>query len=319
MKRIQAVAFAAATLGVAQVAQAAGIGVRAGTTGVGGDIGFGLLPTLSARLGYSALSFSRDIDVTDVQYDGDLKLSNFSALLDFSPLPGPFRVTGGFIFNDNKVDVTGRPSNGSYTLNGTTYPAAAVGNLAGTVKSGNRAAPYLGIGYGNVAGFVKRESKAETGAGEGGRIVDSEGRTLGAHPGIEGFTVGQRRGIGVPGPLPRYVLRVLPESREIVVGDPEPEVKPPPTPTTPTPAPTRTGPTGIVVVKTVPPAAVVREKGKGVLEKSGAGYVLSIGSHTLLIESPDGESTPPIPVVVKKDQTVEICYDFSTNKRCASQ
>jgi hypothetical protein len=153
MKWIQAVAFAAATLGVAQVAQAAGIGVRAGTTGVGGDIGFGLLPTLSARLGYSALSFSRDIDVTDVQYDGDLKLSNFSALLDFSPLPGPFRVTGGFIFNDNKVDVTGRPSNGSYTLNGTTYPAAAVGNLAGTVKSGNRAAPYLGIGYGNVAGF----------------------------------------------------------------------------------------------------------------------------------------------------------------------
>lgn len=72
---------------------------------------------------------------------------------------------------------------------------------------------------GNVAGFVKRESPAEGGAGEGGRIVDSAGRTLGAHAGIEGFTVGQRRGIGVPGPAPRYVLRVLPQTREVVVGD----------------------------------------------------------------------------------------------------
>ena len=71
---------------------------------------------------------------------------------------------------------------------------------------------------GNVAGFVKRESQADN-AGEGGEIVDSEGQKLGEHKGIEGFTVGQRRGIRVPGPTPRYVLRVLPESREIVVGD----------------------------------------------------------------------------------------------------
>jgi len=72
---------------------------------------------------------------------------------------------------------------------------------------------------GNVAGFVKQQSPLDAGAGEGGKIVDAEGRTLGTHPGIEGFTVGQRRGIRVPGPAPRYVLRVLPESREVVVGD----------------------------------------------------------------------------------------------------
>jgi hypothetical protein len=91
--------------------------------------------------------------VTDIDYDGDLKLSNLSALLDFSPLPGPFRITAGFIFNDNKIDLSGRPRNGSYTLNGTTYSAADVGGLSGSLKSGKRAAPYLGVGYGNVAGF----------------------------------------------------------------------------------------------------------------------------------------------------------------------
>jgi len=153
MKWIKAFLVAAAALGAANGAQAAGVGVRAGTTGVGADVGFSLMPTLSARLGYSGLSYSRDIDVTDVQYDGTLRLSNINLLLDFSPLPGPFRITGGFIFNDNKVDVTGKPTNGSYTINGVTYPASAIGSLGGTVKSGNQAAPYLGIGYGNVAGL----------------------------------------------------------------------------------------------------------------------------------------------------------------------
>ena len=139
-------------IGSIGAAHAAGVGVRAGTTGVGADVAFSLMPTLAARVGYSGLSYSHDVDVTDVRYDSKLKLSNLNLLLDFSPL-GPFRITGGFVFNDNKVDVTGQPSGGTYTINGTTYPAAAIGSLGGTVKSGNRAAPYLGIGYGNVAGL----------------------------------------------------------------------------------------------------------------------------------------------------------------------
>lgn len=151
MKWKRACVFAAAALGAAGAAQAAGVGVRAGTTGLGADIAFGLVPTLAARIGYSGLSYDRTIDATDIEYDGRLRLSNLNLLLDFSPL-GPFRITGGFIVNDNKVDVTGRPSNGTFTINGVTYPAAAVGSLGGTVKSGNRAAPYVGIGYGNVAG-----------------------------------------------------------------------------------------------------------------------------------------------------------------------
>ena len=108
-----------------------------------------------------------------------------------------------------------------------------------------------------------------------------------------------------------------PRPREIVVGDPEPQVVPPPTPTTPSPAPVRTGPTGVVIVKSVPDGAIVREKGKGLLEKSGAGYVLSMGSHLLELESPSGEKSPPIPVVVKNNQTVSICFNFDTNKGCA--
>jgi hypothetical protein len=133
-------------------AYAAGVGIRAGTTGIGGDIAFGVVPTLSARVGYSYLNYSTDIDVTDINYDSKLKLSNASFLLDWSPLGPLFRITGGIIANDNKIDVTGTPSGGTYTINGVTYPAAAVGSLSGQIKTGNSAAPYLGIGYGTVAG-----------------------------------------------------------------------------------------------------------------------------------------------------------------------
>jgi hypothetical protein len=132
---------------------AAGIAGRVGTTGVGGDIGWELVPTLNARIGYSALNFKRNVDSGDVHYDGKVKLSNLSGLLDWSPLPGPFRVTGGVILNDNRYDVNGQPaSNATFTLNGRTYQASDVGSLTGTVKSGRPAAPYLGVGYGNIAG-----------------------------------------------------------------------------------------------------------------------------------------------------------------------
>jgi hypothetical protein len=136
MKRVLVLAAAVLASGGAQ---AAGIGVRVGTTGLGGDIAFGVAPTLSARLGYSGGTVSHTTSTSGASYDGDVKLSNLNALLDFHPL-GPFRLTGGVIFNDNKYTATGRPN-------------GAPGSFTTEVKSGNRAAPYLGIGYGNVAGM----------------------------------------------------------------------------------------------------------------------------------------------------------------------
>ncbi len=46
MKWIKASLVTAAALAAAGGAQAAGVGVRAGTTGIGGDVGFSLMPTL---------------------------------------------------------------------------------------------------------------------------------------------------------------------------------------------------------------------------------------------------------------------------------
>jgi len=52
-----------------------------------------------------------------------------------------------------------------------------------------------------------------------GDIVDMEGRVLGRHSGLIGFTVGQRRGIDVGGQAdPLYVVRLEPAANRLVVG-----------------------------------------------------------------------------------------------------
>ncbi len=51
-----------------------------------------------------------------------------------------------------------------------------------------------------------------------GEIVDSGGRRLGRHRGHHNYTVGQRKGLGVSAPEPRYVLSTDAASNRVVVG-----------------------------------------------------------------------------------------------------
>lgn len=67
-------------------------------------------------------------------------------------------------------------------------------------------------GYAEVIARLRPE------AYEPGEIVDRDGRVLGRHDGIVNFTVGQRRGIGIAGPEPLYVLAIDAARRHVVVG-----------------------------------------------------------------------------------------------------
>jgi tRNA-specific 2-thiouridylase len=51
-----------------------------------------------------------------------------------------------------------------------------------------------------------------------GVLVDSAGRVLGRHEGIEHFTIGQRRGLGVAAGVPLYVIELRPEDGTVVLG-----------------------------------------------------------------------------------------------------
>ncbi|GIW45840.1 MAG: tRNA-specific 2-thiouridylase MnmA [Candidatus Binatia bacterium] len=69
---------------------------------------------------------------------------------------------------------------------------------------------------GNYARFVESFSGRK---GIPGTIVNEKGEVLGVHDGIHRFTIGQRRGLGVGGGEPRYVVALDAESSTVRVGD----------------------------------------------------------------------------------------------------
>lgn len=66
--------------------------------------------------------------------------------------------------------------------------------------------------------FVESQAPAGAAALRPGPIRDVEGRALGEHDGVAGYTVGQRKGLGGGAVEPRYVVAVEPESNTVVVG-----------------------------------------------------------------------------------------------------
>jgi len=52
-----------------------------------------------------------------------------------------------------------------------------------------------------------------------GGSVDVHGHVLGQHDGIEFYTIGQRKGLGITTPKPVYVVELDPENNRVVVGD----------------------------------------------------------------------------------------------------
>jgi tRNA-specific 2-thiouridylase len=52
-----------------------------------------------------------------------------------------------------------------------------------------------------------------------GEIVDLHGQVLGHHEGIEFYTIGQRKGLGISSAKPLYVIELEPATNRVVVGD----------------------------------------------------------------------------------------------------
>ncbi|MGA3086647.1 MAG: tRNA 2-thiouridine(34) synthase MnmA [Thermodesulfobacteriota bacterium] len=51
-----------------------------------------------------------------------------------------------------------------------------------------------------------------------GDIVDRDGEKLGTHQGLFAYTIGQRRGLGLPAAEPYYVVRMEPDRNRLIIG-----------------------------------------------------------------------------------------------------
>lgn len=129
-----------------------GANLKAGSLGAGVELSKSLGDKYSASLGFNSFHYKTSDSASDIDYDYKLELQSVSLLFHYHPFSGIFRFTGGVLYNNNELKLTGKPSAGStYTINGVTYTAAQVGTLTGALTF-NKTAPYLGIGWGNRPG-----------------------------------------------------------------------------------------------------------------------------------------------------------------------
>ena len=121
---------------------AAGVDAKLSTLGAGVDITMPLTERINARLGFNHFSQSFDLEEGGISYDADLDLSSAGLFVDWHPFKGTFRVSAGYVANDNEI--SGRAT-GDLTVGGTAYTSI---DLRGAITFDSGA--YLGIGWGNT-------------------------------------------------------------------------------------------------------------------------------------------------------------------------
>ncbi|MFV0467430.1 MAG: hypothetical protein ACK5MK_00720 [Dysgonomonas sp.] len=152
-----------------------GIGVNAGTNGVGGNIITKINPHLVARVGFDYMKYDYKPDdmELDVEYEGQeleakvnsvkLKFPNAKLLIDYYPMKnGIFSITGGLYFGQNKVTMEGYASQ-KFELDDIVIEPDENGYFDASLVLGNTVKPYLGIGLGRTLASKKIGFRFELG------------------------------------------------------------------------------------------------------------------------------------------------------------
>ena len=133
---------------------AIGIDAKIGIGGVGFDVATPLARKFNLRGGGYFFHYNTSISENHITYGSHLNLGSGQLALDWFPLNGGFRVSGGvFFYNGNKISGTATLNpNQSFTLNGKTYYASVTDPVtaSASVGLGSKAGPTLSVGWGNI-------------------------------------------------------------------------------------------------------------------------------------------------------------------------
>ncbi len=128
------------------------VGVKAGTLGIGVQVGTALASRVNLRGGANFFNYNDTFTEHGVTYPGTLQLRSVEAKLDLF-VSGGFHVTPGLLlYNDNNASATASVAvNQGFTLGGVTYYSNPSNPISGTASLAlNKFAPTLGIGFGNL-------------------------------------------------------------------------------------------------------------------------------------------------------------------------
>jgi hypothetical protein len=147
-------------LPAARAAAQVAVTAKAGSLGLGAELTAPLSPQIDGRLGVNAFDYSdHRREASRIEYDAQARLRTATALLDWHPGGRSFRLTGGLVWNGNRVDGRSIPVNGSYDIGGVLVPVSIVQRLDARADF-NPVAPYLGLGWGHPAASSRRSGVA---------------------------------------------------------------------------------------------------------------------------------------------------------------
>lgn len=125
---------------------------KAGTLGLGADLGYDYSPKIKFRGNVNGFAMDYEQDLDDVEYDLDATLFTVGALIDWHPFENGFRVSAGAFYNANELDGEAKlKEDKTVEIGDREYDANDLGKLD-TNLDVNPINPYLGLGWGTSPG-----------------------------------------------------------------------------------------------------------------------------------------------------------------------
>lgn len=124
-----------------------GVGLKAGTLGLGIEGRWAPLPWLDLRAGANRYDFDDTVSEGGINYDATMSLDTYFLTGNIRFPASPFRVTAGAHSNGNELRLLSQDTGGApLIIGGTNFDTAEIGALGG-ITSFDSTSPYLGFGY----------------------------------------------------------------------------------------------------------------------------------------------------------------------------
>jgi hypothetical protein len=153
MIRRLAVASCAAALAALPVAARADLfssvsyGVHASTIGHGITLEKPLLYDFSLRITTGSLSVSDESTYDNNRYTTTTRYNNVALIADFRPSAGRYRISGGLVFGNDRIDNMARDDAGQLRIGRGLYSVGGAGTVTARVRF-DRPSLYAGVGTG---------------------------------------------------------------------------------------------------------------------------------------------------------------------------